>query len=157
MQYWSRLSLNVEEDFKDCSLKLIIYWGALQNYLLLIRELENLSEKLIFESIWGLTAVANYKPVSLLADRVTEWLIKGSKNEDWKNNFCSIFVISQLCEIAWRNWPFWPLATEIFLICFTNLIFLILATFSVIFKITVLEVIVMLLEEIKGLYAGFPI
>ena len=46
---------------------------------------------------------------------------------------------------------------ETFLICFINLIFLILATGSVILKITVLQVIVMLLEEIKGLCAGFPI
>jgi len=50
--------------------------------------------------MWGLTTAANYKPVSLFADKVPEWLIKDSKTEDWKNNFCNIFVISQLCDSA---------------------------------------------------------
>lgn len=81
---------------------------------------------------------------SQFADKGTEWLIR-LKNAGWKNNLCSIFVVSN-SEVARRNSPFWHFATEIFLICFINLIFLILAT-----------VIIMLLEEIKGLYTGFPI
>lgn len=46
---------------------------------------------------------------------------------------------------------------EVFLIYFISLIFLILAAVSVPFKIAVLQVIVMLLEEVKGLYAVFSI
>lgn len=67
IQYLNRSSLNIEEGFKDSSLQLIVFWGALQNYFLLIRKLENLSGKLYFKA-GGLTAVASYKAISLFAE-----------------------------------------------------------------------------------------